>query len=383
MSTWHEDRSLDAAGASPSAQALPEGSGSVPLDGETVSAGRSTRLSAGARTGLVLGWAIAIAALVAVLLLWRSQSQMREQLAQNLALLGTQTRDLTLQLQTATQQGEQARARAGLLEEKLAEFDAQRSRTNAILENLTHSQQDVLLADLRATLQAAQMQAGFSGSPQPLLLALTEAEKRLAVQQHPRLAAIHRAVAQDLARMKTARFMDTSQLANMLEIVLQRLDALPLLGTSTPALYADAPARPVVVAPQSRWLRLWQHAKESLMQLVRVRTIASTDAALIAPEQAIYVREHLRLRLLNARTALLARQSDAARTDMDAAGTLIDRYFDTKSTAVQSAQSTLRQVQQQIRESEPPAITHTLQALAAAENDAAAAPVAATSAASR
>ena len=299
------------------------------------------------------------------------------------ALLGTQTRDLTLQLQTATQQGEQARARAGLLEEKLAEFDAQRSRTNAILENLTHSQQDVLLADLRATLQAAQMQAGFSGSPQPLLLALTEAEKRLAVQQHPRLAAIHRAVAQDLARMKTARFMDTTQLANMLEIVLQRLDALPLLGTSTPALYADAPARPVVVAPQSRWLRLWQHAKESLMQLVRVRTIASTDAALIAPEQAIYVREHLRLRLLNARTALLARQSDAARTDMDAAGTLIDRYFDTKSTAVQSAQSTLRQVQQQIRESEPPAITHTLQALAAAENDAAAAPVAATSAASR
>ena len=379
MSTWPEDRSLDATGASPSAQALPEGSGSAPLDGETVSAGRSTRLSAGARIGLVLGWAIAVAALVAALLLWRSQNQMREQLAQNLALLGTQTRDLTLQLQTATQQGEQARARAGLLEEKLAEFDAQRSRTNAILENLTHSQQDVLLADLRATLQAAQMQAGFSGSPQPLLLALTEAEKRLAVQQHPRLAAIHRAVAQDLARMKTARFMDTSQLANMLEIVLQRLDALPLLGTSIPALYADAPARPVVVAPQSRWLRLWQHAKESLMQLVRVRTIASTDAALIAPEQAIYVREHLRLRLLNARTALLARQSDAARTDMDAAATLIDRYFDTKSTAVQSAQSTLRQVQQQIRESEPPAITHTLQALAAAENDA----VAATSAASR
>ena len=379
MSTWPEDRSLDATGASPSAQALPEGSGSAPLDGETVSAGRSTRLSAGARIGLVLGWAIAVAALVAVLLLWRSQNQMREQLAQNLALLGTQTRDLTLQLQTATQQGEQARARAGLLEEKLAEFDAQRSRTNAILENLTHSQQDVLLADLRATLQAAQMQAGFSGSPQPLLLALTEAEKRLAVQQHPRLAAIHRAVAQDLARMKTARFMDTSQLANMLEIVLQRLDALPLLGTSIPALYADAPARPVVVAPQSRWLRLWQHAKESLMQLVRVRTIASTDAVLIAPEQAIYVREHLRLRLLNARTALLARQSDAARTDMDAAATLIDRYLDTKSTAVQSAQSTLRQVQQQIRESEPPAITHTLQALAAAENDA----VAATSAASR
>lgn len=379
MSTWPEDRSLDATGASPSAQALPEGSGSAPLDGETVSAGRSTRLSAGARIGLVLGWAIAVAALVAALLLWRSQNQMREQLAQNLALLGTQTRDLTLQLQTATQQGEQARARAGLLEEKLAEFDAQRSRTNSILENLTHSQQDVLLADLRATLQAAQMQAGFSGSPQPLLLALTEAEKRLAVQQHPRLAAIHRAVAQDLARMKTARFMDTSQLANMLEIVLQRLDALPLLGTSIPALYADAPARPVVVAPQSRWLRLWQHAKESLMQLVRVRTIASTDAALIAPEQAIYVREHLRLRLLNARTALLARQSDAARTDMDAAATLIDRYFDTKSTAVQSAQSTLRQVQQQIRESEPPAITHTLQALAAAENDA----VAATSAASR
>ena len=75
MNTWPEDRSLDAAGASPSAQALPEVSGSVPLDEETVSAGRSTRLSAGARTGFVLGWAIAVAALVAVLLLCRSQGQ--------------------------------------------------------------------------------------------------------------------------------------------------------------------------------------------------------------------------------------------------------------------------------------------------------------------
>ena len=89
----------------------------------------------------------------------------------------------------------------------------------------------------------------------------------------------------------------------------------------------------------------------------------------------MYVREHLRQRLLNARMALLVRQTDAAQRDLDAAAAVLDQYFDGQTPAVQSAQQTLQQVQQQTRVSEPPGIARALQALAAAEEHTAAAAI--------
>src|SRR5690606_11299799 len=46
---------------------------------------------------------------------------------------------------------------------------------------------------------------------------------------------------------------------------------------------------------------------EELASLFRVRRVDAPDAALIAPDQVYFLRENLRLRLLNARLALLSR----------------------------------------------------------------------------
>ena len=349
-------------------------------DAQAAAGQAATGLSNRSRLGLALGWGLAVVALAALGWMWRSHMRQHDQMAQNLARLGAQTRDLTLQLQLATQHSEQMRARAALLEEKMAALDAQRTQADAVLQALAQSQQSLMLADMRTALQTAQQQVQLTGNTQPLLQALTDAEQRLAAQRLPRLAAAHQAIVQDLARIKAAHAMDVMQLVADLDGLLQRLDTLPLQGNSMPALQAAPAAKPVVIEPQSRWLRLWQSVKESMVQLVRVRTISSTSAALIAPEQAVYVREHMRQRLLQARMALLVRQPAAAQRDLDAANTLFDQYLDQQSPAVQSAQQVLQQVMQHARESELPAIAQTLQALAAASEPAVAAlPVAAAS----
>ena len=51
----------------------------------------------------------------------------------------------------------------------------------------------------------------------------------------------------------------------------------------------------------------------------------------MAPDQAFFLRENLKLRLLNARLALLARQFDTAQADLQRAQGAIDRYFDRSS----------------------------------------------------
>ena len=57
---------------------------------------------------------------------------------------------------------------------------------------------------------------------------------------------------------------------------------------------------------------------------------------LIAPEQAFFLRENLKLRLLNARLALLSRQFDTAQSDLRDAQSALDRYFDRSSRRVVS-----------------------------------------------
>jgi uroporphyrin-3 C-methyltransferase len=100
--------------------------------------------------------------------------------------------------------------------------------------------------------------------------------------------------------------------------------------------------------------------------LVRVTRVDNPEAALLAPEQAVFLRENLRLRLLNARLALLSRQFDTAQSDLRQAVTLLERYFDKSSRRVGAAAELLRQVQAQSRSVVVPRPDATLSAIAAA-----------------
>ena len=80
-------------------------------------------------------------------------------------------------------------------------------------------------------------------------------------------------------------------------------------------------------------------------QLIRVRSVDVPDALMMSPTQSYFLRENLKLRLLNARLALLSRNEEAFRTDLIAAQEALVRYFDTKARATQTAQVLLRQVQ--------------------------------------
>ena len=74
----------------------------------------------------------------------------------------------------------------------------------------------------------------------------------------------------------------------------------------------------------------------------------------------------LKLRLLNARLGLLARQMESARADLVAARYGLDKYFDPTSRKTQTAAALLLQVQQQLQLLQLPRVDDTLAALATA-----------------
>ena len=87
---------------------------------------------------------------------------------------------------------------------------------------------------------------------------------------------------------------------------------------------------------------------------------------MLSPEQSFFLRENLKLKLLNARLGLLSRQIDAVRSDLGSASISLGRYFDASSRKTQTTVSLLQQVQGQMKALELPRVDETLTALATA-----------------
>jgi uroporphyrin-3 C-methyltransferase len=113
-------------------------------------------------------------------------------------------------------------------------------------------------------------------------------------------------------------------------------------------------------------VRLGLLVQEEVRSLVRVSRIEYPDAALLSPEQAFFLRENLKLKLLNARLGLLSRQIDSVRADLTSASVAMGRYFDASSRKTQTAVALLQQVRGQMKALELPRVDDTLAALATA-----------------
>ena len=118
---------------------------------------------------------------------------------------------------------------------------------------------------------------------------------------------------------------------------------------------------------QDGWRQAGERVWSEVRSLVRVTRIDSPEAMLIAPEQAWFLRENLKLRLLNARLALLSRQFDIAQSDLRDAQSALDRYFDRNSRRVSVSSELVRQVATQARQAALPRPDETLAAIAATQ----------------
>jgi len=81
-----------------------------------------------------------------------------------------------------------------------------------------------------------------------------------------------------------------------------------------------------------------------MKSLVRIRDFEAPDAVLISPSQAYFLRENLKLRLLSARVALLARDEPSFREDLRSCQAWVTKYFDPRSKATAAALASLKLV---------------------------------------
>ena len=322
---------------------------------------------------------VAVAGLASSALLWQKLSTIQEQLARQSADAGTQAIEArTIALQ-AQEQARDTATRVTVAETRLNEVALQRSQLEALMQSLSRSRDENLVVDIESALRLAQQQAQLTGSLEPLVATLKSAQQRIERAAQPRLAPLQRALERDLQRITSASVTDTAGLLARLDDLVRQVDDLPVQNAvaqaaATRRLHArhathDA-AQAASGAAQAWWQtalqRSWEVVRDEVRGLVRVSRIDQPEAILLAPDQAFFLRENLKLKLLNARLGVLARQFDSARADLAAASAAINKYFDPASRRTQSAATVLQQAQAHLKTAELPRLDETLSALATA-----------------
>ena len=278
-----------------------------------------------------------------------------------------------------------AETRIGLLEGRVAETALQRTQLEELIQQLSRSRDENVLADVEAAIRVAIQQVAITGSAEPLLGALRQAEERLARMNQPRIERVRRSISRDIDRVKAVALTDIASLVIKLDEAVRLADEMPLLSQPERRLAAPAsPAKPAASAAVKStptnasglawWQPLgqaWTTFSERLVAevrgLVRVTRIDQPEAMLAAPEQTWFLRENLKLRLLNARLALLSRQYDTVQSDLRDVQLATERYFDRSSRRVAASAELVKQVAQQARQIGVPRPDETLAAIAAVQ----------------
>jgi len=276
-----------------------------------------------------------------------------------------------------------AQNRTAVLESKVLEAAGLQAQLEKLYRSLAEDSTDVLLAEIESALSLSSQQLALGTNPQAALGALQEIDARLARQNDPSLGGVRRALLQDIDRLKAHPAADIGALALRLDGLLGVIDQYPLIASvrapAPPATEAPAPGAAVPAAsgrPASvgeATSRATDAAaaglsalRDELQQLFRVRRIDTPDAALVAPEQAYFLRQNLRLLLLNARLALLSRNEALFRNDVERAASWLRSYYDPDYRGVANAAAQLRQMLGARIALEAPTLAESLAAVRAA-----------------
>jgi len=345
------------------------------------------------RRGGWLIWTVLAVVVVAVAAL-----QVRnERLAREIRQHGQQNEALAQDMRVRSQAD---RGAVDQLQQKFGALDARTTETRDRQGALEQASQDLLRnrddwqrAEIERSLEVAAEQLQLTGNVSGALAALQTVDARLASLNKPQFNVLRRAVARDIAKLKAMPSIDLSGAAIRLDDAINGIDTLPLVSSAQPldseqaaqapktrpaknakdakAMATASASAPTASTPagtgwgagvRAWWGRLWSDVRNELGQIVQVRRVDQTEALLLSSDQAWFLRENLKLRLMNARLALLSRNDAVFRADLGRADTLLARYFDTQSPRVGAVQNLLAQVRTTVGTLQVPTLADSLAA---------------------
>lgn len=292
------------------------------------------------RRAFAFNWGILLAALAIALaaaawLNGRDESRgVKTDIARKLAEFDASIKESRILARNADELTRQNLSRIAQIESQLSGSKEQQQALETLYKELARDRDQWTLSDIEQIVITASQQLQLAGNVKAAIIALETADQRLLRLDKPQFTRLRQAIANDLARLHATPFVDQTGVSLKLGVMSENLDHWPLASTHT-----KMPAK-----GEKAKSSLTQDLLDEFKNLVQIRRLDQGEPALLMPEQEYFLRQNLKLRLLTARISLLSRDAIGYEADLNAAGKLLARYFNTRDAAVAAAQAELRRL---------------------------------------
>lgn len=234
--------------------------------------------------------------------------------------------------------------KTAVLDARSVDAQARQTSLEGAYQDLARGREEWLLNEVEQLVGLASQQLQLAGNVQAALQALSTADARLARVQRPHLIALRKAIAQDLQRLRALPGVDLAGMALRIENIAVAVEAMGLAYDARPgvAVRTTAGKSPEPGATDPWWQRGLREVWAEFRTLVRIERMDRPEPVVLAPNQAFFLRENLKLRLLSARVELLSRDQAAFRGEVRLALQWLEKHFDPKDRKVQAAIEVLR-----------------------------------------
>jgi uroporphyrin-3 C-methyltransferase len=310
-----------------------------------------------------LALAIALALAAGIVAVWiderNAERRLRSEVAQRLADFESAGKAASTAAKDAQDNVRDLQAKIGLLESRLAESQTQQAALEALYRELAPARDEWALTEIEQVLLLASQQLQVANNVSGALAALQLADAKLQRLDRPQFVPLRRALARDMDRLKAVPYVDVAGLSLRLDQAVASVNSLPLAMEER----LPAPAAPPPPADEPAWRRFFRELWQELRQLVRVENMDRPEAPLLTPQQAFFLRENLKLRLMAARFDLFFRDQASFRGDVSAAEAWLKKYFDTRAKPVQTMLTLLAQIKTTEMGAELPGLAGSLDAV--------------------
>ena len=281
---------------------------------------------------------------------------LKTELGRRLAESGKEVSETRLLARNADDAMRQVSEKVARIDSQMVTSQQQQLALETLYKELAQGRDQWALAEIEQVLLTAAQQLQLAGNVKAAIIALEGADIRLQRLDKPQFTALRRAIATDLATLRSVPSLDEVGASVRIEALVARISNWPLAS-------AQASETAPVARAQKQNVSLGQELWGELTRIVQIRRVDRNEAVLLPPDQAYFLRENLRLRLLSARLALQSQDQAAFRADLNAVADTLNRYFNTRDDGVVAALKEIKRLSSLQIASKLPGIDASLAAL--------------------
>lgn len=196
------------------------------------------------------------------------------------------------------------------------------------------------LAEVEYLLSIANHRLTLARDRDTAIQIFASADQRIRAMGDPRLLAVRRHIAEELTALRSLDEPDIAGITFTLSSLIAKLESLPLIDMQRIEAATQNPASNTMGSWQELPRKVW----EDIKRLVQVRRHNQAVEPLLPPQQAWYLTQNLRLKLEQARLAVMQRDTALFRQHLGEAETWLKEYFDQDTASVTASQNMLAEL---------------------------------------